>query len=94
MIQKTKDSRQVVQKTAWSQLLETKANRDSPFSIMVFDANLLSADMRKNVEDVAYLPGVHWIRSDNRLSGRRLFEFETRLQNCQRHGQSITAEAN
>ena len=46
------------QKTAWSQLLETKANRGSPFSIMVFDANLLSADMKKNVQDVAYLPGI------------------------------------
>ena len=46
------------QKTAWSQLLETKANRDSPFSIMVFDANLLSPDMRNSVSDVAYLPGV------------------------------------
>ena len=46
------------QKTAWSQLLETKANRDSPFSIMVYDANLLSSDVRKNVSDVAYLPGI------------------------------------
>ena len=46
------------QKTAWSQLLETKANRDSPFSIMVFDVNLLSPDMKKNVDDVAYIPGI------------------------------------
>jgi len=46
------------QKTAWSQLLETKANRESPFSIMVFDANLLSPDMKKSVKDVAYLPGI------------------------------------
>jgi hypothetical protein len=46
------------QKTAWSQLLEVKANRDSSFSIMVFDAQLLSADMKKQVTDVAYLPGI------------------------------------
>ncbi len=46
------------QKTTWSQLLETKANRDSPFSIMVFDTNLLSSDMRNSVSEVAYLPGI------------------------------------
>ena len=55
---KDKGFKASTQKTAWSQLLETKANRDSPFSIMVFDANLLSADMRNSVEDVAYIPGI------------------------------------
>ena len=45
-------------KTAWSQLLETKANRDSPFSIIVFDKQLLSPSMKKAVSDVAYLPGI------------------------------------
>ena len=55
---KDKGFKASTQKTAWSQLLETKANRDSPFSIMVFDANLLSSDMSKNVSDVAYLPGI------------------------------------
>ena len=55
---KDKGFKASTQKTAWSQLLETKANRDSPFSIMGFDANLLSADMRNNVEDVAYIPGI------------------------------------
>ncbi|MDE0954355.1 MAG: hypothetical protein OR994_06740 [Candidatus Poseidoniales archaeon] len=55
---KDKGFKASTQKTAWSQLLETKANRDSPFSIMVFDINLLSTNMQKNVEDVAYIPGI------------------------------------
>jgi hypothetical protein len=46
------------QKTAWSQLLETKANRDSPFTIIVFDKQLLSATMKEATEDVAYIPTV------------------------------------
>jgi hypothetical protein len=45
-------------KTAWSQLLETKANRDSPFSIIVFDQQLVSEKVREFVQDVAYLPGI------------------------------------
>lgn len=44
--------------TAWSQLLETKANRDSPFSIIVFDEQLVSPKMRKAVNDVLYVPGI------------------------------------
>ena len=45
-------------KTAWSQLLETKANRASPFSMIVLDSRLLSPSMTKAVKDVAYLPGI------------------------------------
>ena len=45
-------------KTAWSQLLETKANRDSPFSIIVFDKRLMSTSVSKAVDEVAYLPGI------------------------------------
>ncbi len=45
-------------KTAWSQLLETKANRDSPFSIIVFDKRLMSPSVSKAVDEVAYLPGI------------------------------------
>ena len=55
---KDKGFKASTQKTAWSQLLETKANRDSPFSIMVFDASLLSPDIKNNVSDVEYLPGI------------------------------------
>lgn len=45
-------------KTAWSQLLETKANRNSPFSIIVFDKRLMSPSVSKAVNEVAYLPGI------------------------------------
>lgn len=45
-------------KTAWSQLLETKANRDSPFSIIVFDDKLVSPKLRNEIGDVSYLPGI------------------------------------
>jgi hypothetical protein len=45
-------------KTAWSQLLETKANRESPFSIIVFDEQLVSDKVKTMVQDVAYLPGI------------------------------------
>ena len=45
-------------KTAWSQLLETKANRDSPFSIIVFDKRLISSSVSKAVEEVSYIPGI------------------------------------
>lgn len=44
--------------TAWSQLLETKANRESPFSIIVFDEQLVSTKMKQAVNDVTYLPGI------------------------------------
>lgn len=55
---KDKGFKASTQMTAWSQLLETKANRNSPFSIMVFDASLLSPDIKNNVSDVEYLPGI------------------------------------
>jgi len=44
--------------TAWSQLLETKLNRDSPFSIMVFDESATNASITKEVRDIRYLPGI------------------------------------
>ncbi|MEE2788010.1 MAG: hypothetical protein VX589_11775 [Myxococcota bacterium] len=44
--------------TAWTQLLETRANRECPFSIMVFDRNKLHSSVAKVVSDIAYLPGV------------------------------------
>lgn len=44
--------------TAWSQLLETRANRECPFSIMVFDRAKLHGTIAKSVDDIAYLPGI------------------------------------
>ena len=55
---KDKGFKASTQKTAWSQLLETKANRDSPFSIIVFDKQLMSSSMQKTTEDVAYIPAI------------------------------------
>ena len=44
--------------TAWSQLLETRANRECPFSIMVFDRDKMHPSIAKVVNDIAYLPGI------------------------------------
>ena len=44
--------------TAWSQLLETRANRDCPFSLIVFDKGVAHASVLKKVNDVCFLPGV------------------------------------
>ena len=44
--------------TAWSQLLETRANRECPLSIMVFDRDKLHTSIAKSVSDIAYLPGI------------------------------------
>ncbi|MEE2828838.1 MAG: hypothetical protein VX498_06600 [Myxococcota bacterium] len=44
--------------TAWSQLLETRANRDCPFSIIVFDRQVAHSTVLSAVKDVAFLPGV------------------------------------
>ncbi len=44
--------------TAWSQLLETRANRECPFSLMVFDKRIAHKTVRERVQDVAFLPGV------------------------------------
>lgn len=44
--------------TAWSQLLETKANRDSPFSIIVFDKGSVHSSVVKHTKDISYLQGI------------------------------------
>lgn len=44
--------------TAWSQLLETRANRDCPFSMIVLDRQLAHKTVLDAVADVAFLPGV------------------------------------
>jgi hypothetical protein len=44
--------------TAWSQLLETRANRECPFAIIVFDRSVAHGSVLSAVPDVAYLPGV------------------------------------
>jgi len=44
--------------TAWSQLLETRANRDCPLALMVFDRHVAHSKVVEAVGDIAYLPGV------------------------------------
>jgi len=43
--------------TAWSQLVESAANRDADIAMIVFDQSSASASVRKNVPDIEWLPG-------------------------------------
>lgn len=47
--------------TAWSQLLEAQANRDSKISIIVLDISLIDSSILKQFENVGYIPGVGFI---------------------------------
>jgi len=47
--------------TAWSQLLEAQANRDSKISLIVFDISLIDNSILKHFENVGYIHGVGFI---------------------------------
>ncbi|MEB2787277.1 hypothetical protein [Algoriphagus persicinus] len=47
--------------TAWSQLIEAQANRDSKVSLIVFDISLVENSILKNFENVGYIPGVGFV---------------------------------
>ena len=47
--------------TAWSQLLESQANRESKISLIVFDISLIDNSILKNYENVGYIHGVGFI---------------------------------
>lgn len=47
--------------TAWSQLLEAQANRESKVSLIVFDISLVDASILKQVENVGFIPGVGFV---------------------------------
>ena len=47
--------------TAWSQLLEAQANRESKVSLIVFDISLIDNSILKVFENVGYIPGVGFI---------------------------------
>jgi len=47
--------------TAWSQLLESKANRDSTISMIVFDISLVDNSILKNYENVGFIDGIGFI---------------------------------
>ena len=55
--------------TAWSQLIESNANRGSHISIMVFDISLIDGSILKITENVAFIPGIGFIVVIDSLKG-------------------------
>lgn len=55
--------------TAWSQLLEAKANRDAKVSIIVFDISLVDNSILKNYENVGYIPEIGFVAIVNSQKG-------------------------
>jgi len=55
--------------TAWSQLLEAQANRDSKVGIMVFDVSLIDNSILKTYENVGYINGIGFVAVINSQSG-------------------------
>ena len=47
--------------TAWSQLIEADANRNSKVSIIVFDISLVDSSILKVTDNVGYLPSIGFI---------------------------------
>jgi hypothetical protein len=47
--------------TAWSQLIETQANRESKVSMIVFDLSLVDNSILKNYENVGFIAGIGFI---------------------------------
>lgn len=55
--------------TAWSQLIEAQANRDSKVSLIVFDISLVDNSILKIFDNVGYIPGVGLIAIINSQKG-------------------------
>jgi len=55
--------------TAWSQLIEAQANRDSKVSLIVFDISLIEKSILKNFENVGYIHGVGFVAIINSQKG-------------------------
>ena len=55
--------------TAWSQLIEAKANRDAKVSIIVFDISLVDNSILKNYENVGYIPEIGFVAIVNSQKG-------------------------
>lgn len=47
--------------TAWSQLIEAQANRESKVSLIVFDKSIVDNSIIKNFENVGFIPAVGFI---------------------------------
>lgn len=66
------DSKDVFTKrmdTAWSQLLEAQANRDSKVGIIVFDVSLIDNSILKAYENVGYINGIGFVAVINSQTG-------------------------
>ena len=55
--------------TAWSQLIEAQANRDSKVSLIVFDISLVDNSILKVFDNVGYIPSVGFIAIINSQKG-------------------------
>lgn len=55
--------------TAWSQLIEAQANRDSKVSLIVFDISLVENSILKNFDNVGYIHGVGFVAIVNSQKG-------------------------
>lgn len=55
--------------TAWSQLIEAQANRDSKVSLIVFDISLVDNSILKVIDNVGYIPGIGFIAIINSQKG-------------------------
>ncbi|OFX27278.1 MAG: hypothetical protein A2041_12360 [Bacteroidetes bacterium GWA2_31_9b] len=55
--------------TAWSQLIEAQANRDSKVSIIVFDISLVENSILKSFENVGYIPSIGFVAIINSQKG-------------------------
>ena len=55
--------------TAWSQLIESNANRGTHISIMLFDISLIDGSILKITENVAFIPGIGFIVVIDSLKG-------------------------
>jgi hypothetical protein len=47
--------------TAWSQLIEAQANRESRVSLIVFDKSIVDNSILKNYENIGFIPAVGFI---------------------------------
>lgn len=47
--------------TAWSQLIEAKANRDAKVSLIVLDISLIDNSILRNFDNVGYIPSVGFV---------------------------------
>jgi hypothetical protein len=55
--------------TAWSQLLESQANRDAKVSLIVFDISLVDNSVLREFENVGYISGVGMVAIINSQKG-------------------------